>query len=67
MIALTLSLGRILITLVTGEIKGLLHNKKMIFLPSLRHNFFCHVAVDIGQAKVATGIAVGELLMIKPQ
>ena len=32
MIALTLLLGRILITLVTGEIKGLLHNKKMIFL-----------------------------------
>ena len=65
MIALTLSLGRILITLVTGEIKGLLHNKKMIFLPSLRQNFFCHVAVDIGQAEVTAGIAVGKFLMVE--
>tara|TARA_B110000116_G_C16360902_1_gene369744 strand:- start:297 stop:401 length:105 start_codon:yes stop_codon:yes gene_type:complete len=32
MIALTLSLGPMLITLFTGEIKELLHNKKMIFL-----------------------------------
>ena len=65
MIVLTLSLGRILITLITGEIKALLQNKRnMIFPAWLGQNFFGHVAVDISQAKVTTGIAVGKLLVI---
>ena len=33
----------------------------------LCQDFFYHVAVDISQAEVTPGIAVGELLMVEPQ
>ena len=66
MIALTLSLGRILITLVTGEIKVLLHNKRnMIFSAWLGQDFFYHVAMDISQAEVATSVVESELLVVQ--
>ena len=68
MIALALLLGRIFITLVTGEIKALLQNKRnMIFPAWLGQNFFGHVAVDISQAKIATGVIEGELLVVETQ
>ena len=68
MIALTLSLGRILITLITGEIKALLQNKRnMIFPAWLGQNFFGHVAVHISQAEVAPGVVEGELLVVETQ
>ena len=66
MIALALLLGRIFITLVTGEIKALLQNKRnMIFPAWLGQDFFGHVAVDIGQAEVATSVVEGELLVVQ--
>ena len=66
MIVLALLLGRILITLVTGEIKALLQNKRnMIFPAWLGQNFFGHVAVDISQAEVATSVVEGELLVVQ--
>ena len=66
MIALALLLGCIFITLVTGEIKALLQNKRnMIFLAWLGQNFFHHVAVDISQAEVATRIVESEPLVVQ--
>ena len=66
MIALALLLGRILITLVTGQIKALLQNKRnMIFPAWLGQDFFGHVAVDISQAEVATSVVEGEFLVVQ--
>ena len=66
MISLTLLLGRILITLVTGEIKGLLYNKRNMTISAwLGQNFSHHVAMDISQAEVATRVVESELLVVQ--
>ena len=64
MIALTQSVGSILVTLVTGEIKGLLYNKRNMTISAwLGQNFSHHVAMDISQAEVATSVVESELLV----